>query len=58
MILLLIGALGLVGGTTWLALNTSVARRPALHRRLTGTGLALCLAAAVVALVAAFTAYP
>jgi hypothetical protein len=57
MILLVIAALALLGGTTWLGLNQPAAANPALNRRLTATGLLLCLIVAVVALIAAVVAF-
>ena len=53
MILLLVGALTLAGGTAWLALNQQLAPRPGLHRRFTAAGLGLCPAIAASAVVAA-----
>lgn len=53
MIALVVAALALVGGTTWLALNQPTARNPVRHHRLTGLGLALCLATAAAAFVGA-----
>lgn len=52
MIVLVIAALGLFGGTVWLALDQPVARAPALNRWLTAIGLLLCLAVIVAALIA------
>ncbi|GAB3177886.1 hypothetical protein FHX75_11169 [Micromonospora palomenae] len=53
MISLVVAALALLGGTTWLAMNQPVARNPVLNRRLTATGLLLCLITAVITLIAA-----
>ncbi len=53
MIILVMVVLALAGGTTWLALEQPMARRPALHHRLTGAGLLLCLVIAAAALLAA-----
>lgn len=50
MIFVVVGALGLLGGTTFLALQQPVARDPLLNRRLTGMGIALCLITALAAL--------
>lgn len=44
MIILVIAALALMGTTTWLALQQSIVGNPSLNHRLTGLGLALCLA--------------
>ena len=56
MIFLLVAVLALFGGTTWLAMQQSVARDPAFHHRLTGGGLALCAVAVASALIAALIA--
>lgn len=56
MIVLVIAALALMGGTTWLALQQSIVGNPALNRRLTGLGLALCLAVGLALVVTALVA--
>ncbi|MFC8617240.1 hypothetical protein ACFT9M_12585 [Micromonospora purpureochromogenes] len=53
MISLVVAALALLGGTTWLAMNQPVARNPVLNRRLTATGLLFCLITAVFTLIVA-----
>lgn len=52
MITLVVAALALMGSTTWLALQQSTAGNPASNRRLTGLGLALCLATGLAIVVA------
>lgn len=52
MILLVVTVMALLGATTWLVLNQSVARNPALRRQLTAAGLGLCLAAGLTAVIA------
>ena len=58
MILLLVAAMGLLSGTTWLAMQQSVARDRVAHHHLTGGGLVLCLLAVVSVLVAAVENLP
>ena len=53
MFLLVVFALALLGGTTWLAQQQSIAVRPALNHQLTGMGLVLCLAVGLAAVVGA-----
>ncbi|SDS52988.1 hypothetical protein [Actinoplanes derwentensis] len=53
MFVLTVGALALLGGTTWLALQESVAADPDRHHRLTATGLLLCLLTGLAAVAAA-----
>ena len=52
MIFFVVAALALMGSTTWLAMQQSIAGNPALNRRLTVLGLALCLATGVSIVVA------
>jgi hypothetical protein len=56
MVVLVVAVMALFGGTAWLAMQQSVARNSAVHHRLTGGGLALCLLAVVAAVVAATVA--
>lgn len=56
MIVLVVAALVLMGGTTWLALQQSISGNPALNRRLTGLGLALCLATGLALVVTGLVA--
>ncbi|WP_433789708.1 hypothetical protein [Actinoplanes sp. CA-252034] len=58
MIALVVAALGVLGGTTWLALQQPIAHDPARNRRLTAAGLMLCLVTAVVAIAAAVVTAP
>lgn len=44
MTVVVILALALLGGTTWLAQNQPLAANPTLNRNLTSIGLALCAA--------------
>jgi hypothetical protein len=53
MILLVVATMALLGGTTWLALQQSIARDPVLNRQLTAVGLLLCMLTVVSAVVAA-----
>ena len=53
MFLLVVLGLVLLGGTTWLAQQQSIAVRPALNHQLTGMGLVLCLAVGLAAVVGA-----
>lgn len=50
MISLVVAAMALLGGTTFLALQQSIARNPALNRCLTGIGIVSCLLVAVLTL--------
>jgi hypothetical protein len=43
MMLLVVLTMGVLGGTTWLAMNQSVAGNPSLNRRLTSIGIGLSL---------------
>lgn len=52
MIVLVVAALVLMGGTTFLAMQQSIVGNPVLNRRLTGLGLALCLAVGIALVVA------
>ena len=54
MIVLVVAALGLLGGTTWLALDQPLARDPARHHRVTGWGLLMCLGVGAAVVGAAF----
>ncbi|MEU4620685.1 hypothetical protein AB0G04_12005 [Actinoplanes sp. NPDC023801] len=53
MFVLTVGALTLLGGTTWLALQESVAADRARHHRLTATAIILCLILGAVIVAAA-----
>ncbi|WP_433796389.1 hypothetical protein [Actinoplanes sp. CA-252034] len=48
--------LALLGGTTWLAMNQSIARNAVLNHRLTAIGLTLCVTSGLVVLVASVAA--
>jgi hypothetical protein len=52
MIFLVVAALALMGSTTWLAMQQSIAGNPRLNHRLTTLGLALCLATGLSIVVA------
>jgi hypothetical protein len=58
MISLVVAAMAVLGGTTFLALQQSVARDRALNNRLTGIGIVLCLIVAVLALTATVVTPP
>ncbi|MEU4712890.1 hypothetical protein AB0F73_04385 [Micromonospora purpureochromogenes] len=48
MVSLVVAALALLGGMTWLAMNQPVAGNPVLNRRLIATGLLFCVITAGV----------
>ena len=52
MIFFVVAALALMGSTTWLAMQQSIAGNPVLNRRLTTVGLVLCLATGLSVVVA------
>lgn len=52
MIIIVITALALFAGTTWLVQEQTNTRHPVLHRRVAATGLMVCVAAVVATLVA------
>ncbi|GAA2863720.1 hypothetical protein Acy02nite_72490 [Actinoplanes cyaneus] len=58
MIVLVVAAMVLLGGTTWLALEQPVASDPELNRRLTTIGLLLCGVAGAVAVAVTFVTGP
>ena len=57
MTLLVVAAMALFGGTTWLALQQPIARDPGRNRHLTTSGLALCLLVVVAALLVAIVKF-
>jgi hypothetical protein len=58
MILLVVAAMSLLGGTTWLALQQSAARDHVLNRQLTAVGLLLCMLTVASAIIAATVHLP
>ncbi|GIF40089.1 hypothetical protein [Actinoplanes xinjiangensis] len=54
--ILFVVMMALLGGTTWLAMNQSIARDAVLNHRLTAIGLTLCLASGLIAVVASAVA--
>ncbi len=58
MIFVVIAALGLLGGTTWLVQNQAVAGHRALNRRWSAIGLMLSLGTAVALLAALAVTWP
>ena len=58
MILVFLAAMALLGGTTWLGMQQSVARDPVMNRHLTGVGLLLCMLTFFSALIAAAVNLP
>ena len=53
MIFLVVAAMALLGGTTWLAQEQSITRNPVRNSHLTAVGMVLCLLTVVAALIAA-----
>ncbi|MEU7905682.1 hypothetical protein [Actinoplanes sp. NPDC049118] len=58
MITLVVLAMTLLGGTTWLALDQPVTRHPELNRKMTAAGLLLCLVAVVAVFASALVISP
>ncbi|MDI6102729.1 hypothetical protein QLQ12_29330 [Actinoplanes sp. NEAU-A12] len=58
MILLVMAAMALLGGTAWIGLQQPMARDPALNRRLTAVGIRLCLLMAALVLAAVAVSLP
>jgi hypothetical protein len=54
--ILFVVMMALLGGTTWLAMNQSIAHDAVLNHRLTAIGLTLCLASGLIAVVASAVA--
>ncbi|MEV4280829.1 hypothetical protein [Actinoplanes xinjiangensis] len=54
--ILFVVLMALLGGTTWLAMNQSIARDAVLNHRLTAIGLTLCLTSGLIAMVASIVA--
>ncbi|MEU4690154.1 hypothetical protein [Actinoplanes sp. NPDC023714] len=48
MVFLMTASMALLGGTTWLALESPVTRHPERTRRLAGIGVAACLSIAAI----------
>lgn len=58
MTLLVIAAMVLLGGTTWLGLRQPTARDQALNRRLTAAGIRMCLLTGFALLLAVAVTLP